>query len=298
MRDHGMVAYAEETINQIWLLLGEARVQKAKEESEKLVQEILNQFEEYEERSLDLYRLLAPACHVAGYTLGMSVRYTETQSVIAYFEEMQRAARKLKDNSQEVIALTYQGDMYRRSGDFIQAMRCLQLAYDLPQSDQAAHGNCTQLLGRLYSQMGDEENFALFMGEAEQIARIIDPPHTSLRGQYSLGTVYIDYSKHYSKMGETRKALDYFAKAEEALPDMPHWKTLIIATHGLLLIHSNDLEQGMPYVVEAVKLALDHGNYRLLDHFYSLQNSLAQKAIDFNHANLRLGNALYGTLAQ
>lgn len=291
------VTHAEETIEYVWSLLGEARVPKAKEIGENLVQKISNLLEAEDGHSPELYKLLAQACHVTGYTVGMSVRYTGTQAVILYFEEMQRAARKLKDDASIVIALTYQGDMYRRSGNYKKAEHCLKRAYELPQQDQAAHGNCAQLLGRFYSQVGDEEKFALMMHEAEEIARVIDPPHSSLHGQYSLGTVYIDYSKHYSKMGETRKALDYFAKAEEALPDMPHWNTLVTATHGLLLMRSDNLEQGMPYVVKAVQLAHEHGNYRLLDHFYTLQSDLARKAIAFNRANLNLGEALHGSPA-
>lgn len=290
------VACAEETIEQVWSLLTEARVPKAKELGENLVQEILGLLERDSECSPDLWTALANACHVTGYIVGMSVRYTGTQAVILYFKEMQRAAQRANSDSLVVIALTYEGDMYRRAGDYEKAEQCLKRAYDIPQQDLAAHGNCAQLLGRLYSQIGEKAKFEPMMNEAEEIAREIGPDQNSLHGQYSLGTVYIDYSKHYSKMGETSKSFDYFAKAEEALPDMPHWNTLVKATHGLLLVRNNDLEHGMPYIIEAVQLAHKHGNYRLLDHFYNLQHDLARKAIAFNRANLSLGEALHGSL--
>ncbi len=295
MKHFDAVEQAEETIEQVWSLLGEAHVQKARQISERLVQELLDWLEEDGEHATRLfYTKLAHACHAAGYLVAMSVRYTEAQAVIAYFEEMLRAAYELESDALATIALTYEGDMYRRADDFNEARRHLQRAYDLPQEDLAAHGNCAQLLARFYSQIGDVENFVRLMEEAECIAREIDPSGSSLHGQYSLGTVYIDYSKHYSKIGETAKALDYFARAEESLPDMPHWRTLVTATHGLLLVRNNNLEQGMSYVVEAAKLALDHGNLRLLDHFYALQSHLARKSTEFNQASVRLSEALYG----
>ena len=293
MRHSAAVTHAQKAVEQAWSLVSDARVREARTISEKLVQELQDLLEEDDEHDVELLQSLIFACHVAGYTVGMSVRNSEALVAVSYFDEMLRAARKLNDSPYSVIALTYQGDMYRRDGNLKEAMHCLQLAYAAPEADRAAHGNCAQLLGRLYSQTNDEENFVRVMNEAEQIASSIDPSQTRLHGQYCLGTVYIDYSKHYCTLGETRKALDYFARAEESLPNTPHWCTLLTATRGLLLVRSGNIEQGMPYVIEAVKLAIEHGNYRLLDHFYALQNYLGQKSVEFNQANVRLGESLY-----
>jgi tetratricopeptide (TPR) repeat protein len=290
------MTHTEEIIEQAWSFISQAQIREARTLSEQLVQEILELVgeDEYSGDNHDMLRRLAAACHVAGYTVGMCVRNTESQAALMYFAEMLKAARKLKDDTLTVVALTYQGDMYRRHGNLKKALECLQTAYILPQANEAVHGNCAQLLGRLYSQMDEREKFALMMKEAEQIA-LTNVTHTPiLHGQYCAGTIYIDYSKHYSKLGEPKTALDYFAKAEHTFPDSPHWKTLLTATHGLLLVRSGKVEQGMPYVEKAVKLALDHGNYRLLDHFYTLQNYLGQKTITYNKANVRLGEALYG----
>jgi len=293
MRHSAAVTHAQKVVEQAWSLVSNARVREARTMSEKLVQELQDLLEEDDERDVELLQSLISACHVAGYTVGMSVRNSNALVAVSYFEEMLRVAHKLNDSPFSVIALTYQGDMYRRDGNLKEAMQCLQLAYATPQADRAAHGNCAQLLGRLYSQTNDEENFVRVMSEAEQIASSIDPSRTRLNGQYCLGTVYIDYSKHYCALGETRKALDYFVRAEESLPNTPHWCTLLTATRGLLLVRSGNIEQGMPYVIEAVKLAIDHGNYRLLDHFYALQNYLGQKSVEINQANVRLGESLY-----
>lgn len=285
---------AEEAVAQAWSLIGDACVREARTLSETLVQDLLDQLEEKPEDETLLLRLLVPACHVAGYAVGMNVRRAETLRAVTYFEEMLRTARTLGDDAAVAIALTYQGDMYRRYGDLEESLRSLQTAYALPQHDLAVRGNCAQLLGRLYSQRGEDEPFARMMQEAEEIARVIDPPHTCLHGQYCLGTVYIDYSKHYGKRRETRPALDSLEQAQASLPDMPHWRTLLTATRGLLLVQSGEVEQGMPYVLDAVRLAVAHGNYRLLDHFSVLQGELARQALVFQRAQTRLRESLYG----
>lgn len=298
MKHIAFTIHVEEVIERAWALISDAQVQEARRMSEKLVQEIQGLLEEDNESNTELLRKLMRASHVAGYTVGMSVRNSETLVAVSYFNEMLHAAHKLKDDSSSVIALTYRGDMYRRYGNLKEALHSLQTAYDISPADPVAHGNCAQLLARLYSQMNDDKNFARLMKEAEQIARSIDCSHTSVHGQYCLGTVYIDRCKHYCKRGETYKALDYFARAEKSLPDSPHWNTLLTATHGLILVRSGNIEQGMLYIDEAVKLALKHGNNRLLDHFYALQSYLAQKSVEYNQANVRLGKSLHGVFSR
>jgi len=129
------------------------------------------------------------------------------------------------------------------------------------------------------------------------IAMHDDSPHNSLHGQYCLGTVYVDYARYYSTIKNFQKALDYYALAEAALPDSVHWRTFLTAIHGLLLVKSGDIENGMPYVLRAVELAHEHSNYRLLDNFYALQSYIGRKAIELNKANVLLGDSLYGSFA-
>ena len=254
MRNIDAVTHAQKVIEQAWSLVRDAQVRQARTISEELVQELQDLLEEGHEHDTGLQQSLIDACHLAGYTVAMSVRNSDALIAVSYFDEMLRAACKINDGPFSVIALTYQGDMYRRYGNLNEAMHSLQSAYSTPQDDRAAHGNCAQLLGRLYSQMKDEENFVRVMEEAEQLASSIDHAHTRLHGQYCLGTVYIDYCKHYCKRGETRKAFDYFSRAENSLPYTPHWFTLLTATHGLLLVRSGNIEHGMSFVIKAVEL--------------------------------------------
>lgn len=207
---------------------------------------------------------------------------------------METLARELENDVQIAIARTYQEDMYRRYGDLQQAFDLLEAAYHLPHSDNAVHGNCAQLLGRVYAEQNDHERFLSMMEEAEDIALHDNSSQNSLYGQYCLGTVYADYTRYYCNRGHFQKALDYYSKAEAALPETPHWTTFLTAIHGLLLVKSGSIEQGMPDILKVVELANEHGNHRLLDKFYALQHYLGQKTLEFNRANTRLGDLLHG----
>jgi tetratricopeptide (TPR) repeat protein len=284
--------HIDQVIEQAWVCVRDARVQEARTMSEQLVQSIQLRLEDKHDEKELLCRL-AGACHVAGYSVAMSIRSHEALVAVSYFREMERVACVLRDDTQLVIALTYQGDMYRRLGDLGRAKDKLLTAYGLSQPDRAAQGNCAQLLGRVYSQLDDPKHFLRVMKEAREIAMYDDSLHNSLHGQYCLGTVYVDYARYYSKIGNFQKAFYYYTQAEATLPDSVHWRTFLTAIHGLLLVKSGNIENGMPYVVKAVELAHEHGNHRLLDNFYALQGYLSRKAIEFNKASVRLGNSLY-----
>jgi tetratricopeptide (TPR) repeat protein len=281
------------TVERAWSLVKDARVYEARTLSEKLVLDTQFRVEEAGESNRALLEAFAHACHVAGYTVAMSTRNDEALFVIQYFQEMEDTAHILHDDVLLVIAQTYKGDMYRRYGDLNKALTCLQLAYThTSQPDRAALGNCAQLLGRVYFLMNDMENFAKMMTEAEQIAHDIDPVQNSLHGQYCLGTVYIDYARSYSKLGQIQRALEYLKKAEVELPSTPHWSTLLTATRGILQVKNGDLEHGMPDVIKAVQLCYEHGNERLLEHLYELQLYLRKKLVEFSEAGASLNDAL------
>lgn len=282
----------QQYVEQAWSLVSDAHIPEAREQSEQLVQIVYTQLQAAP-GDTELQQGLLKAYHVAGYTVAMSTRGYDALIAASYFHEMEDLAKKVGDEGQRAIALSYQGDMYRRYGDLTQASQYLEAAYHIPHADKAIQGNSAQLLGRVYSQQGETEQFFRVMAEAEHIARQDDdPPHNSLYGQYCLGTVLIDYARHYSQAGEFPKALEYYTQATQAFPDTPHWQTFLTAMHGLLLVKSGDLESGMPDVLKAAKLANEHGNNRLLDNLYALRDYLGQKAIAFTRADVRLSEAL------
>lgn len=278
----------------IWSLLTEARVYEAKSMTEELLRDVQMYEENYEhEKPPPLLENIAHAYHVAGYTASMSVRDPNAFVALQYYEKMECIAHDLRHATLYVIALTYRGDAYRRLGNLDQAKACLQKAYTYtPRPDDAALGNCAQLLGRIYFCLKDFRLFEMVMTEAEQIAQTIDQEQNSLHGQYCLGTVYIDYARSYHQLGQMQKAFDYLQQAEAVLPQSPHWQTLLIATRGLLLVRSGDFQRGMPDVVEAVRRGYEHGNQRLLDRFYALEQHLNKQAGEILEARSVLSSAL------
>lgn len=291
----GEPAQIKQIVNDAWSLINDARLYEATTTSEQLVLDTQLCIEEHKESESQLLKAFADACHVAGYAVAMSTSDKDAIVAVQYFQQMHDVACLLQDDTLLVIAQTYMGDIYRRHGDLKQAITYLQSGYThTPQTDQAALGNCALHLGRLYLSMNDLPQFEKMMVEAENIAGTIDPLNNSLHGQYNLGTVYVDYALSYSRLGESKKALDYLAQAERELPSTIHWKTLLTAVRGILGVKNGDLGQGMPHVLEAVHLGHEQGNKSLLEHLYALQRYLRQKAIEFSQAQGNLGDALDG----
>ncbi|HEU5382804.1 MAG TPA: hypothetical protein VFV38_45940 [Ktedonobacteraceae bacterium] len=294
MHIKGSPEQLDKTLTTIWSLLTEARVYEAKARTEKLLH-LIQAFEEQGQGPSP--EIAAHAYHVAGYTASMSARNAEALPALHCFHEMKRLAGEAQNATLSVIALSYEGDTYRRLGELSQALTCLQDAYHyMSQPDLAAHGNCAQLLARIYFRSGDRQHFEKMMEEAERIGKSIDPIENSLHGQYCLGTVYIDYARSYNQLGLTQKAFEYLDCAEEALPPSPHWRTLLIATRGILLVRNGDFQKGMPDVLEAVRLGYKHGNQRLLDRFYALEYHLNEQARRLDQARLDLSDALERSL--
>jgi tetratricopeptide (TPR) repeat protein len=296
MRYDAEPTWIKKPIDEVWSLIRDARVREAREKSEDLVERLQDSIDEGGKQDRQLLKGLALACHLAGYTTSMSTRNYDALEAARYFEEMRRLATILEDDRLLVIALSYKGDAYRRKGDLDRAMEYLQSAYmHRPQLDEATLGNAAQLLARVYFLQGDLEKFEEKMAEAEEQAKRIDQEDNSLRGQYCLGTVYIDYARHYGKTGRTREALEYLQKAEEALPpNTIHWYTLLTATRGILLVRIGDIAKGMPYVMEALQLGQEHGNERLMDHLHVLKRFLNQKVMEMNAALVQLSDGLDG----
>jgi tetratricopeptide (TPR) repeat protein len=279
-------------IEHIWSLIRDANVREARAESEQLVADLQAYVDEMGDADGQLLNGLASACHLAGYTTSMSTRNRYALRAVRYFERMEQLACTLADDALFVIALTYQGDAYRRAGNLKEARKRLQAAYVHVPQELAALGNCAQLLGRVYFLSGDMDGFEAMMKQAEKLAKMIDQEQNILHGQYCLGTVYIDYARYYSKAGKNDSALAYLKLAEKHLPATIHWYTLLTATRGIVLIKSNNIAEGMPAVIKAVQLGREHGNERLLDKFYELERFLGFKAIEISEAKMALSGKL------
>lgn len=278
-------------IEHIWLLVRDAKIRRAKAASETLVSYLQRQWEEMPEEC-DLLQALVHAYHLAGYTAAMRTRRYDALVPASYFREMEHMARLLQDDVQVVIALTYQGEMYRRFGDLTQALQCLHAAYETPLTERAVHGNGARLLGRMYAQQGEHERALQLIEEAKQMARQDDALQDRFHGFFGVGVVYLEYARYFRQLGQFHQALDFCAQAKAAFPGTPHWTTIFTTIQGCMLVEGGHLEEGIPVVVKAVEFAQKHGYICLLDLFSDLQRFLSQQALAFNRASLRLGEAL------
>ena len=171
---------------------------------------------------------IAHALQAAGYVASMRAKTSEVPVAINHYHEMETVARTINNPTLLNIALTYQGDMYRRLGEIEKAITYLEAARDTtPGANAAAKGNGIQLLGRASLLKRDIKSFERAMAEAEELASTIDPAANSIHGHYNLGTVYEEYVKSYAALGQTQKALDYLKLTEQTLPHTSNNQALL-----------------------------------------------------------------------
>lgn len=281
------------SINGVWRLIKDANVYEARATSEQLVRDIKAMITSEDKV---LLRVLAHACFACGYTTSMNSRNRQAFSAIAHYKRMEDVAHILDDPSLLAIACTYQGDTFRRSGNMEKALTCLLSAYDIsPHVDLAAHGNCAHLLARVYLAMNNTKEFERLIAEAEEIAQGIHPTENSTHGQYSLGTVYLEYARAYCKRRNLQKAMDYLDLAEKALPPSTHWQTLLSATRADVLTRCGDRQQGTQLAIQSVELCYEHGNMRLLERIHALLRFLTSEAMEISNAIVAINESIHGT---
>jgi transcriptional regulator with XRE-family HTH domain len=126
----------EAIIQHVWNLMDEVRISEALTIIEHLLQDLRQQITKEDPRILQSF---AHALQVAGYVNSMYARTSEVPLAINHYHEMEEIARILDDPTMLTIALTYQGDMYRRQGDIQKAIPYLEAARDItPEADAAA----------------------------------------------------------------------------------------------------------------------------------------------------------------
>jgi len=276
--------------------MNEVRVIEARTIIEKLVRDINTQIvtEDYA-----LLRSLAHAYQAAGYVASMNARTSEVPLAIHYYHEMESVARIIHDQTMLSIALTYQGDMYRRLGNLSKAITYLEAARDTtPQANTAARGNGLQLLGRASLLKKDMHSFERAMAEAEDLASTIDPAKNSIHGHYNLGTIYEEYAKSYAALGQAQKALEYVKRTKATLPKTPNNKILLMIVRAEAFIYGGEIDSGEPLAIEAARLSRVQGHHRRLEHIQNIKRYLHQQALKFGKAETDLDEALNGPIEQ
>ena len=284
-------------VENVWALLDEPRVSAARNIIEKLITDISDQAAR--EDNPTFLRSLARVYHAAGYVTGLGTRTSEIARPVHYYHQLEEIARIIEDDTLLNIALTYQGDMFRRHKDLEKAIQYLEAARDItPHADVSAKGNALQLLGRTYLVAKDKQGFARAMGEAEELAYQINPATDSTRGQYNLAAVYEEYGKNYGILGQSQKALDYLSKAEAARPKTKFWETLLMIARAEVLIYNGDVANGKPLAIEAAKISKAQGHRRRLERIYSMKRYLSRKILEYGKAEMELSEILDGPVDQ
>ena len=262
----------EEIVRHAWSLVDESRMYQARTTIERLIQNMQAQITSVEP---ELLTSLAHAYHAAGYIVSEATRANKSYGAIMYYQQMENIARILNEHTLLDIALTYQGDMYRRLGNIPKAITYLEAARDTtPQADSAAKGNGIQLLGRAYLRKGELGNFEYAMAEAEKLTYTFDPATSSTRGHYNLGTVYEEYGRSYSDLGQMQKALEYLERAEANLPQTKFWELVVATARAEALVKGGELRDGIKLAIDATEQIRVAGTLRFLDRIYGIQQYL------------------------
>jgi transcriptional regulator with XRE-family HTH domain len=281
-----------ETIDRVWMLIDEGRISEARAIADNLLQEASPLLVSQDPVYIDAF---ARMYHVVAHANALNTRTSEVSQALTYYQQMEYFARLLKNDTQLNISLTYQGDMFRRQGNMVRSIECLEGARDLtPGADVAARGNMMQLLARSYIRTGKVKEFDVAIKSSEALAHEVEQQSKKSTGnQYHLVHVYEEYAKGYDSMKKPQLALDYIDRAEK-LGDQKSSQMLLKVARAEILIHSGDLRNGEPLAVEVAIYSREHGHYRRLERIYALKRYLNQQVLKYGKTELALSEALEG----
>jgi transcriptional regulator with XRE-family HTH domain len=240
--------------------------------------------------------LLASLCR-AQYLIGhaISIAQNNPRLALAHFKSMKRLARQIDDKLLLCIALTYQGEMYRRMGEYDRAIRTIKRALQVPDVNAQIRGNAQQLLARSYRDKGDTVSVMPAMSEAEVLASGWEMHNSGIYVCFNPCSVYIDYARMYMKMGKIEQSLEYIAKSEK-LENLGYiaqrWSPPILLTKGEILINAvvntnsraskstlsePDYLSGVALIEKGYLRAKELGHRRQVQHIFNLPQKFEQK---------------------
>ncbi|MBA2396390.1 MAG: helix-turn-helix transcriptional regulator [Ktedonobacteraceae bacterium] len=285
-------------IDRTWNLVRGARYYEANIIVDRLIHDTANLIKTEDH---NLLKRLANVQHIAGYVKSQVTRSNESMLAFAHYKKMEDIARLLDDQVLLNIALTYEGDMLQRSGYVNEAINYLEAARDTtPLADVSARGNGIQLLGRTYFKARMMDEFDTAMKQSEELAYQLEAPdNTSAKGQYNLGTVLEEYGRSYGLLGQTGKGMDYLDKADEYFNN--NWngqrRDLLIKTaRTMILVRGGEISEGVKLAIEATDLCKKHGNVRLLDRIYGVQQYIDRLTREIGGSGSMLREALDGPI--
>ncbi len=283
---------ASETLEHIWSLVDDGRVWEARSIAERLVSDLQTKARQTGSAE-DLHRL-ALAHHASAYTKAMNTRVSEIQFPLKSYQDMEEAARLAGDSLLTALALTYEGDMYNRTGDVEKGLPLLLAAVEaVPPDDIAAKGNALQLIGRAHFKAENRREFERAMKASEDLAGQLTEKEIT-RGQYGLISVYEEYAKSYGLAGQAQKASDYLEKAYAlGVPDT-HWEMVLKTTNVMILIRGGEIQAGTSLALACIEECRRFGTIRLLERMYSTHRYLQYMKNSVGKAADALSDALNG----
>jgi transcriptional regulator with XRE-family HTH domain len=282
------------TVGRIWSLIDEGRINEANAIAENLARETYRQLNTDDPNYLRAY---AQMYFAIAHATSLSVRTEDVGQAIYYYQQMEYFARRINNNTLITVALTYQGDMYRRKNDMPNAILTLEKAKETTVGvEPAAEGNLMQLLARSYIKVQRVQDFDTAIKTSEELAYASAEDNSSTQNQFHLAHVFEEYAKGYDILNKPVLALDYLDRAEKAHTLTKSVTVLLKVARAEVLIHSGDISAGEPLAVEAAIYTKEHGHRRRLERIYALKRYLNRQAFKYGKAEASLSEALEGSL--
>lgn len=214
---------------------------------------------------------------------------------LRYYEQMEEKAVQLKNYDLQYLALTSQGEMYRRKGELEKALQRMQQVPDAVKISASNRGNLAQLQARVLAGIhreGREASWTSFE-RALTIARDLDGQASGLYNCFELCGVYVDMARLSAK-SSTSRSLEYLEMAEKSNALAKRWQIPLARTKGEILIRKalrarikdsgdvtdlKDFQEGADALKQAVDLARTGGHVRQEHHIERFCASLPQEAL-------------------
>ncbi len=237
------------------------------------------------------------ALYFAGHATSIA---NEPAAAFAFFKTMEEVARELQDNNLLCLALTYQGEMYRRQKKYDEAIATLTSAPHGLDVDVYIRGNWAQLLARTYGKIARAGEAIGALRLAEELAFQSEKRTSNIYICYNICSVYEEYARFYMHI-DAKQSLHYIELAEANMPPASRWNIPLKLTKGEILMRSvagievreprlalreSDYEAGKKLVLAAIHLAQEFGHKRQEWHATRLP------------ARLRLEQDKWGCMAQ
>lgn len=268
--DHCTPDGAYKLMEQIAAFLDQGAYVNARENSHLLVQECTASGNSHQEE-------MRPILARAYYTKALATATLTGKPSLAlpWFKHMMQAATELKDGNGQALALTYQGEMYRRMGKLETSAeyytRVVELLTEARLQRQnlagIVLGNCQQLFGRVYLAIGQTTKAFDILRQAEEAASTAD--NQSMKEWYiafCLCAVKMELAKSQMLSGRYKAALATIEEVKLLVPGVaPRWAIPAALTEGELLIrfvraHPDQTlyEQGKKALLKGYALAHQH----------------------------------------